>query len=65
VQEAHSINYYDVPSFWTTLELTIDLQSGRYLGIALNNEERATYDHSVTFTPEDFSPASLRRAGVR
>lgn len=65
VQEAHSINYYDVPSFWTTLELTIDLQSGRYLGIALNNEERMTYDHSVTFTPEDFSPASLRRAGVR
>jgi hypothetical protein len=65
VQEAHSINYYDVPSFWTTLELTMDLQSGRYLGIALNNEERLTYDHSVTFTPEDFSPASLRRAGVR
>jgi len=65
VQEAHSINYYDVPSFWTTLELTMDLQSGRYLGIALNNEERMTYDHSVTFTPEDFSPASLRRAGVR
>jgi hypothetical protein len=22
VQEAHSINYYDVPTFWTTLELT-------------------------------------------
>jgi hypothetical protein len=65
VQEAHSINYYDVPSFWTTLELTMDLQSGRYLGIALNNEERLTYDHSVTFSPEDFSPASLRRAGVR
>jgi hypothetical protein len=65
VQEAHSINYYDVPSFWTTLELTMDLQSGRYLGIALNNEERLTYDHSVTYTPEDFSPASLRRAGVR
>lgn len=65
VQEAHSINYYDVPSFWTTLELTMDLQSGRYLGIGLNNEERGTYDFSVKYTPEDFSPASLRRAGVR
>jgi hypothetical protein len=65
VQEAHSINYYDVPSFWTTLELTMDLQSGRYLGIGLNNEERGTYDFSVNYTPEDFSPASLRRAGVR
>ncbi|MFU8821621.1 MAG: DUF1329 domain-containing protein [Gammaproteobacteria bacterium] len=65
VQEAHSINYYDMPSFWTTLELTMDLQSGRYLGIGLNNEERGTYDFSVQYTPEDFSPASLRRAGIR
>ncbi len=65
VQEAHSINYYDVPSFWTTLELTLDLQSGRYLAIGLNNEERQTYDFSVKYTEADFSPASLRRAGVR
>ena len=65
VQEAHSINYYDVPSFWTTLELTMDLQSGRYLGIGLNNEERGTYDFSVNFTPASFSPATLRQAGVR
>jgi hypothetical protein len=65
VQEAHSINYYDVPSFWTTLELTIDLQSGRYLAIGLNNQERSTYDFSAKYGPADFSPASLRRAGVR
>lgn len=65
VQEAHSISYYDVPSFWTTLELTMDLQSGRYLGIGLNNEERMTYDFSVKYSPADFSPATLRRAGVR
>jgi hypothetical protein len=65
VQEAHSINYYDVPSFWTTLELTMDLQSGRYLAIGLNNEEPMTYDFSVTYTPEDFAPATLRRAGIR
>lgn len=65
VQEAHSINYYDVPSFWTTVELTMDLQSGRYLAIGLNNEEPMTYDFSPTFTPEDFAPAILRRSGVR
>ena len=65
VQEAHSINYYDVPSFWTTLELTMDLQSGRYLAIGLNNEEPQTYDFSPKYTPEDFAPATLRRAGVR
>jgi hypothetical protein len=65
VQEAHSINYYDVPSFWTTLELTMDLQSGRYLAIGLNNEEPQTYDFSPEYTPADFAPATLRRAGVR
>ena len=65
VQEAHSINYYDVPNLWTTLELTLDLQSGRYLAIGLNNEERMTYDFSPTYTPDDFAPATLRRAGVR
>jgi hypothetical protein len=65
VQEAHSINYYDLPSFWTTLELTMDLKSGRYLGIGLNNEERSTYDFNANYSPADFSPASLRRAGVR
>jgi len=65
VQEAHSINYYDVPSFWTTLELTLDLQSGRYLAIGLNNEEPMTYDFSPSYKPEDFAPATLRRAGIR
>jgi hypothetical protein len=65
VQEAHSINYYDVPSFWSTLELTMDLQSGRYLGIGLNNEERGTYDFSVEYSRADFGPDTLRRAGVR
>jgi hypothetical protein len=65
VQEAHSITYYDVPSFWTTLEVTMDLQSGRYLGIGLNNEESGTYDFSPKYTPADFSPATLRRTGVR
>jgi hypothetical protein len=65
VQEGHAINYYDVPTFWTTLELTLDLQSGRYLAIGLNNEERSTYDFSAELTPDYFNPANLRRMGVR
>ena len=39
VQEGHSINYYEIPTFWTTLETTYDLQSGRYLALGLDNEE--------------------------
>jgi hypothetical protein len=65
VQEGHVINYYDVPTLWSTLEVTTDLQSGRYLTIGLNNEERTTYDFNVTLSKDDFSVASLRRAGTR
>ena len=65
VQEGHSINYYDVPNFWYTLEMTYDLQSGRYLGIGLNNEERKTYDYNVSLSKKDFSQGALRRAGTR
>ena len=55
----------DVPTLWTTLEVTTDLQSGRYLAIGLNNEERTTYDFNVTLSKDDFSVASLRRSGTR
>ncbi len=65
VQEGLVINYYDAPSLWTTLELTYDLQSGRYLAIGLNNEEPITYDFTKTYELTDFSPGSLRRTGVR
>jgi len=64
VSEGHSINYYDVPTFWTTLEVHYDLQAGRYLAIGLDNEEKM-YDFSIKRTPADFTPAALRREGVR
>ncbi len=65
VQEGYAINYYDQPTLWTTLDTTIDLQSGRYLAIGLNNEEPITYDFSAEYSLKDFSPGALRRAGVR
>ncbi len=65
VQEGHSINYYDHPAFWTTLELTIDLQSKRYLAIGLNNEEPKTYIFGADLDQDDFSIGALRRAGRR
>lgn len=64
VSEAHCINYYEVPCFWSTLEVHTDLQSGRYLAIGLDNEG-AMYDFSIKRTPADFTPDSLRREGVR
>jgi hypothetical protein len=64
VSEAPSINYYEVPMFWPTLETHYDLQSGRYIAGLLDNEEKP-YDFSFQTTPEDFSPQSLRKRGIR
>ncbi|MCB1623930.1 MAG: DUF1329 domain-containing protein, partial [Pseudomonadales bacterium] len=65
VQEGHVINYYDLPTVWTTLETTFDLSNGRYLALGLDNEEPRTYDFSVKFTPANFQPSALQRRGVR
>ena len=46
VQEGHAINYYDLPSLWTDLELVMDLSNGRYLALGLQNEEPHSYDFS-------------------
>jgi hypothetical protein len=65
VQEGHSINYYDVPTFWSTLETTYDLQAGRYLALGFDNEEPMTVDFSLKRTTSDFTPASIARRGTR
>jgi hypothetical protein len=64
VSEAPSINYYDQPTFWATIEVHYDLQSGRYIAGLLDNEEK-TYDFSFQTSPDDFSPQSLRKRGIR
>lgn len=64
VSEAHCINYYEVPTFWSTLEVHTDLQSGRYLAVGLDNENKM-YDFSLKRTPAQYTPESLRREGVR
>ena len=64
VSQGHVINYYEVPTIWTTLEVTTDLQAGRYLALGLDNESRI-YDFSIKRSFEDFTPAALRREGRR
>jgi hypothetical protein len=65
VQEGHVINYYDVPTLWTDLELVMDLSNGRYLALGLQNEEPKSYDFSIKRTASDFQPSVLERRGVR
>ena len=64
VSEGFAMNYYDVPNLWTTMEVHTDLQSGRYLAIGLDNEYQP-YNFNVTFSPQDYTPAALRKAGRR
>jgi hypothetical protein len=65
VQEGHVINYYDVPTLWTTLELVMDLTNGRYLALGLTNEEPKSYDFTIKRTPADYQPSALQMRGVR
>lgn len=64
VSEGHVINYYELPVLWTTLEVHTDLQAGRYLAIGLDNENKM-YDFNISRTTEDYTPAALRREGMR
>ncbi|MDX3774768.1 DUF1329 domain-containing protein [Chromatiaceae bacterium AAb-1] len=64
VAEAHGLNYYEVPTHWSTLEVYYDLNSRRYIALGLDNEDRM-YDFSVTLSDNDFTPAALRREGTR
>ena len=65
VQEGHAMNYFNLPSLWTSLELTMDLSNGRYLALGLQSEERGSYDFNVKLTPADFQPSVLERMGIR
>jgi Protein of unknown function (DUF1329) len=62
--EAPSVNYYEVPVFWSTIEAHYDLKSGRYLIQGLDNQE-AEFDFSFQTTPDNFSPQSLRQRGFQ
>ncbi|KFN42502.1 DUF1329 domain-containing protein [Arenimonas oryziterrae] len=62
--EALPINYYEVPTLWTTLETHYDLKSGRYISGLLDNQDKPR-DFSFQSTPADYSPQNLRDSGVR
>ena len=62
--EAPSINYYEVPVFWTTMENHHDLQSGRYLATGVDNQDTPP-DYSYQSSLENYTPQALRTRGVR
>jgi hypothetical protein len=58
VNEAHIINYYTVPTVWTTLEVFHSLQEGRVLVNGLDNNHRP-YQFSNHGDAREFSPSAL------
>ncbi len=64
VAVAHGINYYEVPTQWSTLEVYHDFQSRRYIAMGLDNEAKMYY-FSIKLKDKDFTPSALRREGRR
>ncbi|PCM46353.1 DUF1329 domain-containing protein [Marinobacter sp. ANT_B65] len=64
VSEAHNISYYQVPVFWTTMEMTYDLKAKRYYVDGLDNDFPA-YNFNPGFRSNEFTASSARRAARR
>lgn len=62
--EAEPMNYYEVPTLWTTLENHYDLKSGRYISGLLDNQDKPR-DFSFPSSPSNYSPQNLRDTGIR
>ena len=62
VAMTYGVNYYDVPTQWSTLDVYHDLNSRRYLAIGLDNEEKM-YDFTIQPREAEFTSQALRREG--
>jgi hypothetical protein len=62
VSEAHMLNFYDIPTMWSTVLTHCDLQNGRYVARGLNNETDAPR-LNIELSPRGFTPEALRRLG--
>ncbi len=62
--DAPTINYYDRPTTWSTLETHHDLKNGRYVTSGLDNQE-TPYNFGTKLTSDNFAPQSLRQRGIQ
>jgi hypothetical protein len=62
--EAHPINFYDVPTLWTTIEVHHDLNAERFVSYRLD-PKRPVPPFNMVMRQQDFTPQALRRMGKR
>ncbi|HMM14126.1 MAG TPA: DUF1329 domain-containing protein [Parvibaculum sp.] len=65
VQEMQQIQRYNVPLCNAGAEVVYDLQAGRYLALAMQNEEPAVNYFADELDPSRYTPNSIRQLGVR
>jgi hypothetical protein len=63
VSEAHTINFYNVPTVWTTVEVTYDLKSGRYYIDGIDKEK--PFNFHPHFKRREFTASAVRREARR
>jgi hypothetical protein len=63
VSEAHTINFYDVPTIWTTVEITYDLKSERYYIDGVDKEK--PFNFHPHFKRREFTTSAVRREARR
>ncbi len=64
IQEAHLMNYYDMPLVGQTAEVVYDIQNGRYVALGMTNEG-LDWRFNEDYKAEMFTPAQVRRMGRR
>jgi hypothetical protein len=65
VAEAHSLYHFTGQAPVMAMEVTYDLNNGRYLASGLTNEQRQPFDFSYRASVSDYSPGALRSKGLR
>lgn len=65
VQEAHLIQYYDVPTCFNASDVVYDLAEGRYVVQNLKNEEEGIDFNASDISENTFLPEEMRRRIVR
>jgi len=65
VQELHTIQRYNVPLCGSGTEVVYDTGNGRYLALAMQNEEPGVNYFADELNADRYTPASIRQLGVR
>jgi len=60
--EAHPINFYEVPTLWTTIEVHYDLDSARFVSYRLD-PRKPVPAFNMDMKAREFTPQALRRMG--